>query len=446
MKKGSAASFRIITLGCKVNQYESAFLAESLLDYGFIPAPDGERADIVIINTCTVTGTASRQSRQSIRKAVRENTGALVAAAGCYVQAFPEEVSQVEGIGLLIGNRNKKDIPLLIKEAAAIGPCRNLTSQFSRGDAFEQMPTRIFPDRTRAFLKVQDGCEAFCSYCIVPRARGPSRSLCPDKAMNIMEEMAERGVREVVLTGIHLGRYGMDLIPKTSLASLMRMAGNRRLPLRIRLSSIEPTEIDDELIELVKEEPWICRHFHIPLQSGDDGILKAMKRRYSVRQFAALTEKIRSRIPFSAIGVDVMSGFPGESEKAYLNTFSLIRSLPVTYLHVFPFSPRKGTPAASFSERVEPSDIKARTGRLRALGREKRDAFHRLCLKGVFEVITEGGYKEGEGLLRGTSDNYIPMLFVPLDPEKRDETRMVKAECLKGQKVMGKEITLPYPA
>ncbi|NCO59358.1 MAG: tRNA (N(6)-L-threonylcarbamoyladenosine(37)-C(2))-methylthiotransferase MtaB [Deltaproteobacteria bacterium CG_4_8_14_3_um_filter_51_11] len=443
--KGTSPSFRMITLGCKVNQYESAFLSESLVEYGFLRAPDNERADIVIINTCTVTGTASKQSRQSIRKAIKENPGAFVAAVGCYVQAFPEELGQIEGISLLTGNNDKKDLPFLIRKAFQENLSKNHTRPFHAGQAFEQMPVRLFAGRARAFLKIQDGCEAFCSYCIVPKARGPSRSLDPEKAVSVMEEMAVHGICEVVLTGIHLGRYGRDLSPKISLASLLRKVTERRLPLRIRLSSIEPNEIDDEIIGLVRKEPCICPHFHIPLQSGDDAILRCMNRHYSTDQFESLIENIRSRIPFCAIGVDVISGFPGESEKAFMNTFSLIRSLPITYLHVFPFSPRKGTPAASFAGRVEPADIRARTGLLRALGREKRDAFHKSFLGKTLEVVSEGISKEEEDLLCGTSDNYIPVLFVPLDSKAADGIKMVKAACLRGQKVLGKEITCPYP-
>lgn len=443
--KAAAPSFKVITLGCKVNQYESAFLAESLVEYGFLRAPDNERADIVIINTCTVTGTASRQSRQGIRRAIKENPGAFVAAVGCYVQAFPEELGQIEGISLLIGNRDKKDLPFLIRKAFPENLSKNHTRPFQRGQAFEQMPVRLFAGRARAFLKIQDGCEAFCSYCIVPKARGPSRSLDPEKAVSMMEEMTGHGICEVVLTGIHLGRYGRDLGPEISLASLLRKVAERSLPLRIRLSSIEPNEIDDEIIELVRKEPRICPHFHIPLQSGDNTILKSMNRHYSTERFEALIENIRSSIPFCAIGVDVISGFPGETEKAFMNTFSLIRSLPVTYLHVFPFSPRKGTPAASFSGRVEPAEIRKRTGLLRALGREKREAFHRSCLGKTLAIVSEGTSKEEEGLLCGTSGNYIPVLFVPLDSETPDGIKMVKAECLRGQKVFGKEITFPYP-
>jgi threonylcarbamoyladenosine tRNA methylthiotransferase MtaB len=445
MKDLSARFFKIITLGCKVNQYESAFIKESLLNSGFAQASERDRADAVIINTCTVTGPASHQSRQSIRRAIRENPKALIAVTGCYVQAYPEEVSSIGGVGLVIGNKYKKDAPALLIEALQQGISKKVIKAFSKQELFEPMPVKTYPDRARAFLKVQDGCESFCSYCIVPQARGPSRSLDPLSVIEILEELSGRGYREVVLTGIHLGRYGIDLTPSVSLGRLLRLIGERQLPLRIRLSSIEPNEIDNELISLAAKEPWICSHFHIPLQSGDMRTLKAMNRHYSPEQFAGLVEAIHDAIPFGCIGVDVMSGFPGESERGHANTVSLLEDLPISYLHVFPFSPRQGTRAATFAGRVEPALIKARAAELRQLSREKRLAFHRLCLGKAFQVLPEESLREESGLITGTSDNYIQFLF-PHPSVKKHDFITVLSQRLKGTKILGRPVSDLFPS
>jgi threonylcarbamoyladenosine tRNA methylthiotransferase MtaB len=439
-------TFRVITLGCKVNQYESDFFKESLLAAGLMEAPEGKAADIVIVNTCTVTASASHQSRQYIRRAVRENKGALVCAAGCYVQAFPKEVGSIEGIGLLVGNKKKKEIPELIIQGLGRRTFPRLVEAFSREEAFESMPVRRHPARTRAFLKIQDGCESYCSYCIVPYARGPSRSLPPTEVLSLLEAMAEEGVKEAVLTGIHLGRYGGDLSPRASLISLLDYLGKHRLPLRIRLSSLEPTELDSELIAFISSQDWICKHLHIPLQSGDSEILKKMNRHYSPEQFARITEDIRSSMPLAAIGVDVMSGFPGESAQAHENTVALIRSLPITYLHVFPYSARPGTAAAAMGPQLEQVVVRERTSRLRAIGREKRILFHSLCLGGKFEVLFEAPFKEDPAFMRGTSDNYLPVLCPRGSYTETRGFARVLAKSTRGAWIIARPICGPSPA
>ena len=273
------------------------------------------------------------------------------------------------------------------------------------------MPVKTFLNRARAFLKIQDGCESFCSYCIVPFARGPLRSLEPQRVLDMLRSLSAHGYREVVLTGIHLGKYGIDLGQGMDLTGLLHLIGKEDFPLRIRLSSLEPNEVDEDLIGMVASETWICRHFHIPLQSGDATILERMNRDYTPRRFTKLIEKIYENIPEVAIGVDVMAGFPGEDQKAFDETFSLIKAMPVSYLHVFPFSPRKGTAAATFPSRVDQGIIKERAAALRSLGREKRRAFYGSCLGKPFETLVEGWHQKESKLMRGTTDNYIPVLF-----------------------------------
>jgi threonylcarbamoyladenosine tRNA methylthiotransferase MtaB len=415
-------SFRIVTLGCKVNQYESAFLKEAILERGFQPASGKKEADVIIVNTCIVTRQAAYQSRQAIRKAIRENSGATVAAVGCYAQVFPEELSRIEGLNLIVGNTMKGRLPdILLNPGDSDGPCV-LTEDFPDDAAFECLPIRGFPGRTRAFLKIQDGCRSFCSYCIVPFARGPLRSLNPPGVISVLRSLAGEGYREVVLTGVHLGRYGVDLDRPTMLTTLLEMIGEEGLPLRIRLSSLKPKEMDGKLIDLVSAEDWLCPHFHISLQSGDGGVLRRMNRHYGPDEVRALLETIHERMPLAAVGADIIAGFPGEDERAFENTYSLIDELPFTYVHVFPFSPRKGTAAAEFSGQVEPGVIKERAGRVRSLGQQKRRVFYESCLGRSFQVLTEGWHSEKEEMMRGWSDNYLPIAF----PAKGgDENRMV---------------------
>jgi len=428
-------TFRIITLGCKVNQYESGCLREALLQGGWVEASKGEKAEVNIVNTCIVTQRASYQSRQAIRRAIKENPGGLAAAVGCYPQVFPEELQGIEGLDVLADNTVKGRLPEIFRQLTKRAhPAVVSEGAFSRG-FFDLLPVS---DRTRAMLKIQDGCDSFCTYCIVPYARGPVRSLEPEKVVERLSALSERGFKEVVLTGIHLGRYGTDLKPAIGLKDLLSLVGAKRLPLRIRLSSLEPREVDQDIIEMVASEEWLCRHFHIPLQSGDDEILRRMNRDYRAEEFRRLIETIRSNIPLAAIGVDILAGFPGEDEGAFLHTYRLVADLPLSYFHVFPFSPRKGTPASKYGDQVPQKTIKARTDRLRSLGEMKRAAFHGSCLGRDFEVLTEGWLEKGR-TVKGLSDNYLPLVF-PSTRFSQNEIVRVRAERVENRKVVGSPI------
>ncbi|MBW1721991.1 MAG: tRNA (N(6)-L-threonylcarbamoyladenosine(37)-C(2))-methylthiotransferase MtaB [Deltaproteobacteria bacterium] len=433
-------TFRIITLGCKVNQYESAYLREVLLGAGWVEARDREKADVSIVNTCIVTGRAAYQSRQALRKAVRENPGGWAAAVGCYAQVFPEELQEIEGVRLVAGNREKIRLPALLMKSVNSGDRLCLREAFMPEEDFDRLPVSRFMDRTRAFLKVQDGCRSFCSYCIVPYSRGPLRSLEPEDVLTGLRSFAREGYREVVLTGIHLGKYGVDLRPAVDLKGLLKRIGRERLPLRIRLSSLHPDEIDRELIEMAGSEGWLCPHFHISLQSGDDGVLKRMGRQYRARDFSDLVAVIHETIPLAAIGVDLIAGFPGEGPEAFKNTYRLIENLPVSYLHVFPFSARKGTPAADFPDQIRPGDIKERARELRRLGQRKRRAFHQSCIGRILPVLSEGWENEDTGIARGWTDNYVPVRF-PSPGEERNRILPVLLEKMTPQGVVGKVIS-----
>ena len=428
-------TFRIITLGCKVNQYESACLREALLGKGWAEAPKGKRSEVSIVNTCIVTQRASYQSRQAIRRVIKENPGGLAAAVGCYAQVFPDELLSIEGLDLVADNTAKERLPEIFQHLEkGVSPTLVSEGRFLPASA-DLLP---ISDRTRAMLKIQDGCDSFCSYCIVPYARGPVRSVGPERVMETLSILSERGYKEVVLTGIHLGRYGIDLKPAMSLKDLLSLVGRRRFPLRIRLSSLEPKEVDPDIIEMMASEEWLCRHFHIPLQSGDDEILVRMNRHYGGEEFMRLIEKIREKIPLAAIGADILAGFPGEDQTAYLHTYNLVKDLPLSYFHVFPFSPRKGTPASTFEGQVPQKEIKKRTDQLRGLGEKKRQSFYESCLGKNFEVLTEGWQETGRSI-KGLSDNYLPLVF-PWPRMSQNEMVRVRAERVENRKVVGSRI------
>jgi len=404
--------YTITTLGCKVNQCESSALGSLLEASGYRNDPLAGRTDLIVINTCTVTGKAAMQSRQAIRQAIRNHPEARVVVTGCYAQTAPEEIRTIAGVACIVGHADKLGITQALEQAASAshGPAimhRNVVET----RCFDPLPSVAPDSRTRAFLKIQDGCNAFCTYCIVPHARGRSRSMPVEDVLTHLERLAEDRFKEAVLTGIHLGAYGKDLDPKVSLFDLLVMVSHRKLLRRIRLSSIEPTEVHTGIIGLAADPSSpLCSHFHIPLQSGDNGILKRMGRPYTREKFADTVNDIRHALPHAAIGVDVLVGFPGENDQAFDHTYALIQALDITYLHVFPFSPRKGTPAADFKNQVPERIVKQRCKRLRALGYEKKSAFYRSNINRVVDVLIES--IDGlSGHSKGISENYLPVVL-----------------------------------
>jgi threonylcarbamoyladenosine tRNA methylthiotransferase MtaB len=409
----------IKTLGCKVNQCESEAIRNAVveLDPGFSTGDDG-MADVVIINTCTVTRKAAMQSRQAVRQAIRANPGARIVVTGCHAQTAPAEVAAIDGVDLIVGNRDKHLIPQQIyaglpKRAGddASAACADVAGV----GGFQALPGIAHGNRTRPFLKIQDGCNAFCTYCIVPHARGRSRSLPMDQVLRQIEQLGRLGYREAVLTGIHIGCYGHDLTPAIELVDLLGRIQHAGSIDRVRVSSIEPAELTDAIIDLAASAEdttgRLCPHFHIPLQSGDDGILKRMHRPYGRDYFKDLVQRIINRLPDAAIGVDTLIGFPGETDEAFEHTYALIQSLPVAYLHVFPFSAREGTPAFSFTDQVPPQVIKRRCARIRRLGAKKRQAFYGRHVGSAVTVLVEATRDRITGRLKGFSDNYIPVCF-----------------------------------
>ena len=414
-------TYRITTLGCKVNQCESDALSQALKTSGWEPAGETDPPRLHIINTCAVTGKADMQSRQAIRRAIRLSPGAYIVVTGCYAQVESDEIKKIPGVHSVIGHADKTRIPGLVAPLLRDKPAhpQTISGDYRGASDFASYPPPIPDARTRPFLKIQDGCNAFCAFCIVPHARGRSRSMPPDDVLEHIAGLKRMGYREIVVSGIHLGSYGLDLSPKTDLYSLLTRIDEARAmdqakgqaKNRIRLSSIEPNELTDGIIGLVAKSGTFCRHFHIPLQSGDDFILNRMHRPYTSGYFKSLIHRIHDAMPDAAIGIDTLIGFPGESGVAFENTYRLVAELPVTYLHVFPFSARKQTPAHAYPEKLPALVIKERCRRMRALGDLKKAAFYKRFIGKEVDVLVESKRDPETGRLKGFTSNLIPVLI-----------------------------------
>jgi threonylcarbamoyladenosine tRNA methylthiotransferase MtaB len=401
----------VATLGCKVNQFESEALIDALEQREYAVVPFEEGADITIINTCTVTHRADFQSRQMVRRASRSNPNSLIIVTGCYPQVETDAFLKMEGVHYLLGNGEKSRIPDFLSLMQEGEFPRVQVGDVQKEKLFSETPLHSFHRHTRAFLKIQDGCNACCSYCIVPHARGRSRSLQPERVVKNLKVLKERGFKEVVLTGIHLGAYGFDLNPPFPLEKLLRRLEKEETPDRIRLSSIEPGDFSPGLISALSQSNKICPHLHIPIQSGDDDVLKKMNRDYDRSFLSDLVRELHLKISNLSIGADVIVGFPGETEEKFGHTYGLIESLPFSYLHVFPFSKRKGTPALQFPQGVNEKEIKRRAETMRGLGRQKRQAFYRQFLNQELSVLVEDRKEKETGRWKGLSRNYIPVLL-----------------------------------
>lgn len=398
------------TLGCKVNQVETEQMIEQFTGRGYQIVDFGDPADVYVINTCTVTHISDRKSRAMLRRAFRANPDALVVATGCVAQVDAEQLAQIEGIGLVVGNQNKEHLADIVD-----GYVQNR-------ETGQQIwvkpicPTALRPilysrahERTRAFVKIQDGCQSFCSYCIVPLARGPVRSKAPADVMAEIDQLLELGYREIVLTGIHTGLYGVDL-PGWNITRLLSVIMDHNAgDFRIRLSSIEPLELNKELITLIASERRICRHFHIPLQSGSDRILKSMRRRYDREYYRELVLDIAELIPGPAFTADVMVGYPTETEFDFQDTYDLINDLPFYDLHVFKYSRREGTTAAAMIPQIDADTKHRRSEALLELGRNKKYHFLQSLLGKELNVLVERPLSDG--LYSGLSDNYVDVHF-----------------------------------
>ena len=396
-------TFAIATLGCKVNTYESQGYESALLEKGYEQVSFKEKADVYIINTCAVTNTAGSKSRQKIHAAIALNPEALIAVVGCYAQTASEQLEQDANIDILLGSDGKSRLADMIEEGLRKKRPQKLIHDVRKVNVFEALPIHRFEHQTRAFLKIQDGCNQFCSYCIIPFARGAERSLPEDEVLAIARSLSESGHREIVLSGIHTGRYGNGI--NSSLCQLMkRMVKEIPKLQRIRISSIEMNEITDELLEFIKGEEKIARHLHIPVQSANTTVLKNMNRPYTIAWFMERVDYIRSLIPDISISSDVITGFPQESEEQFQDTLDNIARMRLSFLHVFPYSRRDHTAAAQMSGHLENKIKKERASRLANLSKQLYTAYKQKFIGKEVSVIFE---KEKDGKLIGHSSEYL---------------------------------------
>ncbi|MEN8142301.1 MAG: tRNA (N(6)-L-threonylcarbamoyladenosine(37)-C(2))-methylthiotransferase MtaB [Thermodesulfobacteriota bacterium] len=409
-EKSPKKKVALATLGCKVNQFESAAFLSAFAERGVEVVPYSQKADVYIVNTCAVTAKAGAQSRQMIRRALRANPEARLVVTGCYAQIGSQDILEIAEQPLCIVGNGYKDKLVDLALSGQHCDLDMVMGDISRREEICPLEVRSFGDRTRAYLRIQDGCNSFCSYCIVPFTRGRSRSQLPAQVIRQAAIFDEEGYRELVVTGIHTGVYGKDLDPPTDLTAIMERL-LAEVPLRYRISSLDPGEITSELLALMASKKNLLPHFHIPLQSGDDKILQRMHRRYSGQDFAELIGRIKNVLPEAAIGVDVMAGFPGEDDEAFQATYDLLAGLPVTYLHVFPYSKRPGTVAANMKDQLRKQIKDERVAALRALDAVKKKEFYTAHLGEVREVLAESGGRRKGGELKGFTDNYIPVRF-----------------------------------
>ncbi|MDH4301697.1 MAG: tRNA (N(6)-L-threonylcarbamoyladenosine(37)-C(2))-methylthiotransferase MtaB [Nitrospira sp.] len=391
------------TLGCRLNQAETSILGEGLRRKGFELVEFGQPTDLLVLNTCAVTEDAERTSRYLIRKTLKHSPHAFIAVTGCYAQTGAEALSQQRGIDLIVGHQFKLDLPTYLPAAHELRK-RSVTEihhtkTVSRDDF--DLPHFAEPDSTRALLKIQDGCSAMCSFCIIPFARGHERSRKLEDLVREVESLTAGGYREIVLTGVNIGQYAhQDLDFCALLRGLDRIADVER----IRISSIEPTTVSDQLLDLLASSKKFCPYLHIPLQSGDDQVLQAMNRRHTVEAYRRLIEQAYKKIPDLGLGTDLMVGFPGETDDAFQNSLALATDLPFSYLHIFPYSPRPGTAAARLKQRASSATMKKRADILLNLDRTKRLAFHNRQIGKTVSVLFESGTRDSHRI--GTTPNF----------------------------------------
>ncbi|MBP1930514.1 tRNA (N(6)-L-threonylcarbamoyladenosine(37)-C(2))-methylthiotransferase MtaB [Ammoniphilus resinae] len=401
------------TLGCKVNHYETEAIWQLFREGGYEQISFEDESDVYVINTCTVTNTGDKKSRQVIRRAVRRNPEGIVVVMGCYAQTSPSEVANIPGVDIVLGTQGREELLNLIETYRKDRMPINAVKNIMKTREYEELDVPEFTDRTRASLKIQEGCNNFCTFCIIPWARGLMRSRKPENVMEQAKKLVESGYKEVVLTGIHTGGYGEDL-EHYNLAKLLWDLDKVEGLERVRISSIEASQISDEVIEVLNTSKKMCRHLHIPLQAGDDIVLKRMRRKYTVEEYRQKIEQIRKAMPGVAITTDVIVGFPGETDELFENGYRFMEEIQFAEMHVFPYSKRTGTPAAKFADQV-PEEVKNdRVHRLIELSNRFSLDYSKKFVGQVLEVIPESLYTEGNNdgtMVYGYSDNYLRIAF-----------------------------------
>ena len=422
------------TLGCKVNQYETEAMLELFEKEGYEKAETEDYADVYVINTCTVTHMSDRKSRQYIRRMKKKNPDAIIAVVGCYSQVSPEEILSIDEVNLVMGTNDRKKI---VEEVKKIDASRKVSTvdDIMKVKAFEEIEINKTNGKTRAFMKIQDGCDRYCSYCIIPYARGRVRSRDLESIVKEVENLAANGYKEVVLTGIHVASYGKD-IKETDikLLDVIKQINDIEGIERIRLSSVEPILFTDEFVEAVSAMDKVCPHYHLSLQSGCDETLKRMKRRYTTEEYKTIVDRLRAAIPNVSITTDVIVGFPGETNEEFDKTYEFLKDIELTHMHIFKYSPRKGTPAATMENQVDPSTKHERSEKLLQLNEENFKKFGQKMLDKEFNVLFE--QKVGDNKFEGLTENYVKVI-VESDKDLSEQILKVKIKDVKNEFLEG---------
>lgn len=394
------------TLGCKVNQYETEAMTELFKKAGYSIVDYDEFADVYVINTCTVTSLGDKKSRQMIRKAKRTNENAVIAVVGCYSQVSPEKVMEIPGVNIVIGTQDRKRIVEFVEEYKKNKAPVSYVGNIMNTGKFEELDIDEYRDKTRAFLKIQDGCNRFCSYCLIPYARGPIRSRDPENVMEQVKRLADFGYKEIILSGIHISSYGKDLCG-TGLVDIIEKIQHVSGIERIRIGSLEPTFFTDDVIKRFEDVPKLCRHFHLSLQSGCDETLKRMNRRYTTGEYKDIVCKLRQSFADVSITTDIIVGFPGETDDEFNKTYEYLKALELSKTHIFKYSPREGTPAANYKNQISPSEKEKRSKLLIELNAENERKFIDKFIGRKLKVLYEQQVCDADGYIEGYTDNYI---------------------------------------
>lgn len=427
------------TLGCKVNQYETEAVSELFADAGYEVVPFGERADYYIINTCSVTSVSDRKSRQIIRRARKANPDAVIAVMGCYSQTAPDEVLDIDGVNLVLGTKDRASVLRLVEPLTAYDKLNAVTS-VKDNHAFEELTVRRCMDHTRAYIKIQDGCSQFCSYCIIPYARGPVRSRKEEDVLSEVRTLAEAGYKEIILTGIHAASYGKDL-GDTTLWQLLNKIDKIDGIERVRMSSIEPMTLSPDFVLKIKDCEKLCPHFHISLQSGCDATLRRMNRKYTTAEFAGVVDTLRRYFPDCAITTDIMTGFAGETDEEFSETLEFTKRMRFADAHIFQYSPRRGTPAAKRAGQVAPEVKDARAKAVAEICDISRSEFLNRHIGRTMDVLFET--RADDGMYEGKTANYINV-HVKTDEELSGQFRRVRLEKADGGIMYGEIVSNQY--
>lgn len=420
------------TLGCKVNQYETEAMTEIFKNEGYEITHFEDFSDIYVINTCTVTSMSDRKSRQIIRRAKKKNPNAIIVVTGCYAQTAPDEVLKIEGVNMVLGTNERHRIAELTKNLLNDSKEKEVYNIINSHD-FEELSITTYSERTRAYIKIQEGCNQFCSYCIIPYARGPIRSRDPKNVIEEITTLSKNGFTEVILTGIHVASYGADL-KDMDLGKLLMMVNEIDGIRRIRLSSIEPMTLNAEFIKAISPCKKLCHHFHLSLQSGSDATLKRMNRKYTTDEYKSIVDGLRAAFPDVAVTTDIMVGFPGETDEEFNQTVEFVKSINYADAHIFQYSPRKGTVAAKRPDQISPEIKESRSKIIAEITEKNRGEFLSSFIGKTLEVLFE--QPTADGFFEGKTDNYITVC-VPPEDNLSGNYFMVKAEKVKGEKIYG---------